>query len=86
MKNNILLAIIGCISITFAACSNNPEGAFNEAEKHTQDSLDSLSQEDMFQDLYQDSGSADSTPAKPGDVTTETLPTTSPDNTPLQAK
>ena len=58
--------------------------AYNESEKHTQDSLDSLSNEAMFQDLYQDSTTIDSAAAKQGDVTTETLPATPPDNTPLQ--
>ena len=84
MKYTFPLALIGCIALGFAACSNNPEGAFNESEKHTQDSLDSLSNEAMFQDLYQDSTTSDSAAAKQGDVTTETLPTTPPDNTPLQ--
>lgn len=83
--NNILpFALICCIAMGFAACSNNPEGAFNEAEKHTQDSLDSLSNEALFDDLYQDTAKQDTATAKPGDVTTETLPKTSPDNTPLQ--
>ncbi|MCX8484278.1 MAG: hypothetical protein RL747_1620 [Bacteroidota bacterium] len=85
MKYKFPFAVICCIALGAAACSNNPEGAFNEAEKNTQDSLDSLSNEAMFQDLYQDSSSKDSSTAKPGDVTTETLPSTPPDNTPLQA-
>ena len=84
MKYSFPFAMICCIAMGFAACSNNPEGAFNESEKHTQDSLDSLSNEALFQDLYQDSTTGDTTTAKPGDVTTETLPATSPDNTPLQ--
>ena len=84
MKYTFPFAMIGCIAMGFAACSNNPEGAFNESEKHTQDSLDSLSNEALFQDLYQDSTTGDTTTAKPGDVTTETLPATSPDNAPLQ--
>jgi hypothetical protein len=84
MKYTFPFAMIGCIAMGFAACSNNPEGAFNESEKHIQDSLDSLSNEALFQDLYQDSTTGDTTTAKPGDVTKETLPATSPDNTPLQ--
>jgi hypothetical protein len=84
MKNTPFFAILACITLGVAACSNNPEGAFNEAEKRTQDSLDSLSNEDIFNDLYQDTANKDSVVVKPGDVTTETLPKTSPDNTPLQ--
>lgn len=86
MKYYFPFAMICCIAMGFAACSNNPEGAFNEAEKHSQDSLDSLSNEAMFDDLYRDTTNKDSVSAKPGDVTTETLPKTSPENTPLQPK
>lgn len=78
----IATALIACLGT--AACSNNPEGAFNEAEKHTQDSIDSISNEAMFDDLYIDTASLDTIKAKPGDVTTETMPTTPPTNTPLQ--
>lgn len=86
MKYTFPFALLACIVIGFASCSNNPEGAFNDAEKHTQDSLDSLSSEAMFDDLYKDSGNQDSVVAKPGDVTTESLPKTSPENTPLQSQ
>ena len=85
MKYNFPIAT-AIIAITdIAACSNNPEGSFNDAEKQTQDSLDSLSNEAMFDDLYQDTTAKDTQPAKPTDVTTETLPSTPPNSTPFQA-
>jgi hypothetical protein len=39
----------------------------------------------MFDDLYQDTTAKDTQPAKPGDVTTETVPSTPPNSTPFQA-
>jgi hypothetical protein len=85
MKYNFPIATAIIAITAMAACSNNPEGAFNDAEKHTQDSLDSLSNEAMFDDLYQDTTAKDTQPAKPGDVTTETVPSTPPNSTPFQA-
>lgn len=85
MKYNFPIATVIIAITAFAACSNNPEGAFNDAEKHTQDSLDSLSNEAIFDDLYQDTAAKDTLTAKPGDVTTETVPSTPPNSTPFQA-
>ncbi len=82
---NILPFALGLVAVlSIAACSNNPEGAFNASEKNSQDSIDSLDQAAMFDDLYKDTLHRDTAKGKPGDVTTETMPKTPVENTPVQ--
>ena len=78
------LGLVAALSI--AACSNNPEGAFDASEKSTQDSIDSLDQSAMFDDLYKDTLNRDTAKGKPGDVTTETVPKTPIESTPVQMR
>lgn len=84
MKNTLALGIV--IALILAACTNNPEGVFDNNEKKTQDSLDSLSTETLFDDLYQDQDTSikQDTAVKPGDVTTENVPSTPQNSTPFQ--
>ncbi|PHX76763.1 MAG: hypothetical protein CK543_05245 [Flavobacteriales bacterium] len=78
------LGLVATLSI--AACSNNPEGAFDASEKSTQDSIDSLDQSAMFDDLYKDTLNRDTAKGKSGDVTTETVPKTPIESTPVQMR
>ncbi len=56
-----VLLMITLVSISQQSCTNNPEGAFTEEEKVTQDSSDSTSHANEFDILMQqDSISKDS--------------------------
>lgn len=84
MKYTLSIALGLSALLTIAACSNNPEGAFDANEKSSQDSLDSLDQAAMFDDLYKDTVKVDTAKGKPGDVTTESRPETPAENTPVE--
>ena len=56
MKYTLPFALGLVATLSIAACSNNPEGAFDASEKSTQDSIDSIDQSAMFDDLYKDRG------------------------------
>lgn len=86
MKKSPLKAL-GLVSIlAFASCTGNPEGAFNSTEKNKQDSLDSLSNEALFDDLKFDSPKPDSVLLKSDKTSTVTLPKTDPENTPISSQ
>ena len=84
MKYTLPFALGLAATLSIADCSNNPEGAFDANEKSTQDSIDSLDQSAMFDDLYKDTLNRDTAKGKPGDVTTETKPNTPIENTPVE--
>ncbi|MFZ9630924.1 MAG: hypothetical protein EBR94_04265 [Bacteroidetes bacterium] len=84
MKNKLPIALGLVATLSFVACSNNPEGAFDANEKSAQDSIDSLDQAAMFDDLYKDTLNRDTAKGKPGDVTTETRPKTPVESTPVE--
>ena len=84
MKYTLPFALGLVATLSIAACSNNPEGAFDASEKSTQDSIDSLDQSAMFDDLYKDTLNRDAAKGKPGDVTTEKMPKTPIESTPVQ--
>lgn len=86
MKYTLSFALGLVATLSIAACSNNPEGAFDASEKSTQDSIDSLDQSAMFDDLYKDTLNRDTAKGKPGDVTTETVPKTPIESTPVQMR
>lgn len=84
MKYTLPFALGFVATLSIAACSNNPEGAFDANEKSAQDSIDSLDQSAMFDDLYKDTLNRDTAKGQPGDVTTEIVPKTPIESTPVQ--
>ncbi len=84
MKYTLPFALGLVATLSIAACSNNPESAYDANEKRAQDSIDNLTTSDIFDDLYK--AAQDSTKGKPGDVTTETVPKTPIESTPVQMR
>ncbi len=84
MKYTLPFALGLVATLSIAACSNNPESAYDANEKRAQDSIDNLTTSDIFDDLYKDTLNRDTAKGKPGDVTTETVPKTPIESTPVQ--
>lgn len=87
LETGILLALFAM------ACSSTTDSAYSEQEKIKQDSIDNATNEGMFDELTTDSSAtntdknqAQTIDSKLPDESTEAIPQTPSDNTPIQTR